>query len=49
MLRGWVEAWGLLQALNWLAELGYQNFIIESDCKRLVDALSGCLNGSSEF
>lgn len=31
---------GLLEAITWLNELGYQNVIIELDCKQVVDDIT---------
>lgn len=34
------EAFGVLEALKWLEEMGYYNVIVESDCLLVVDAIA---------
>lgn len=43
------EAWGLLEAVNWAAELQETNVIFELDCKYVVDAIITIPKDNAEF
>jgi len=38
---GLVNALALPEAINWMADLGYNRAIIESDCKWIIEGIKG--------
>ncbi|KAL8461745.1 hypothetical protein ACS0TY_033012 [Phlomoides rotata] len=43
------EAWGVLEALCWVKELGFDRVIVEMDYKRVYDAVMSDSHGDSVF